>query len=71
MAKKKKKKKKNISVQTVACIVKHQINKSNSTVYEGCLISSRPKVEADVLYSCKLARLQIYSINGNTESLKL
>ena len=32
-----------------------QIQKS--TVDEGCLISSRPKVEADVLYSCKLARL--------------
>ena len=46
-----------------------QIHKS--TVYEGCLISSRPKVEADVLYSCKLARLQIYSIDENTESLKL
>ena len=41
------------------------------TVYEGCLINSRPKVEADVLYSCKLARLQIYSIDENTESLKL
>ena len=46
-----------------------QIHKS--TVYEGCLISSRPKVEADVPYSCKLARLQIYSIDENTESLKL
>ena len=46
-----------------------QIHKS--AVYEGCLISSRPKVEVDVLYSCKLERLQIYSIDENTESLKL
>ena len=46
-----------------------QIHKS--TVYEGCLISSRPKEEADILYSCKLARVQIYTINENTESLKL
>ena len=60
---------KNISVQTVACIVIMQIHKS--TVYEGCLINSRPKVEAAVLYSCKLVRLQIYSIDENTESLKL
>ena len=37
-----------------------QIHKS--TMYEGCLISSRPKVQADVLYSCKLTRLQIYFI---------
>ena len=56
---------KNISVQAVACIVKH------ADPREGCLISSRPKVETDVLYSCKLVRLQIYSINENTESLKL
>ena len=46
-----------------------QIHKS--TVYEGCLISLRRKVEADVLFSCKLARLQIYSTDENTESLKL
>ena len=58
-----------ISVQTVAWIVKHA--DPQSTVYEGCLISSRPEVKADVLHSCKLARLQIYSINENTESLKL
>ena len=38
---------KNISVQTVACIVNAQIHKS--TVFEGRLISSRVKVEADVL----------------------
>ena len=41
------------------------------TVYEWCLISSRPKVEADVPYNCKLVRLQIYSIDEYTESLKL
>ena len=46
-----------------------QIHKS--TGYKGCLISLRPKVEDDVLYSCKLARLQIYSTDENTESLKL
>ena len=46
-----------------------QIHKS--TVYEGCLLSSRPKVEADVRYSCKLVRLQIYLIDENTESLQL
>ena len=60
---------KNISVKIVACIVKHA--DPQITVYEGCLISSRPKVEADVLYSWKLACLQIYSIDENTESLKL
>ena len=59
---------KNISVQTVAYIVKHA--DQQSTVYERCLISSRPKLEAGVLYSCKLARLQIYSIDENTENLK-
>ena len=44
---------------------------TKATVYEGCLISSRPKVEADVLYSCKLVRVQIKSVNENTASLKL
>ena len=42
-----------------------------STVYEGCLVNLRPKLEADVLYSCKLARLQIYLIDENTESLEV
>ena len=62
---------KNISVQTVACMHRQNMQIHKSTVYEGCLISSRPKVEADVLYICKSARLQIYSIDKNTESLKL
>ena len=60
---------KNISVQQWRASSSMQIHKS--TVYEGCLIRSRPKVEADVIYSCKLARVHIYSINENTESLKL
>ena len=60
---------KNISVQQWHASSSMQILKS--TVYEGCLISLWPKVEADVLYSCKLARVQIYSINENTKNLKL
>ena len=60
---------KNISVQQWHASSSMQIHKS--TVYEGCLKGSLPKVVADVLYSCKLARVQIYSINENTESLKL
>ena len=60
---------KNISVQQWHASSSMQIHKS--TVYEGCLISSQPKVEANDLYSCKLARVQIYSINENTKSLKL
>ena len=56
---------KNISVQTVACIVKHADPQINSVrgVFN--------KFAADVLYSCELVRLQIYSIEGNTESVKL
>ena len=46
-----------------------QIHKS--TVYEGCSISLQPKVEAGVLYNCNLVRVQIYSIDEYTESLKL
>ena len=46
-----------------------QIHKS--TVYEGCSISLQPKVEADVLNNCNVARVQIYSIDEYTESLKL
>ena len=34
-----------------------QIQKS--TVYEGCSVSSLPKVEADVLYNFNFARVQI------------
>ena len=60
---------KNISVQTVACIVKRADPQIKSV--RGGVTSLRPKVEADVLYSCKLERLQIYSIDENTESLKL
>ena len=51
----------NIYVQSVACIVKHEDPQINS-------VRGRPKVEADVLYICRLARLQI---DENTESLKL
>ena len=46
-----------------------QIHKS--TVYEGCSISLQPKVEADALYNCNLARVQIYSIGEYTKSLQL
>ena len=46
-----------------------QIEKS--TVYKGCSINSRPKVEADILYSFNLVRVQIYSIDEYTASLKL
>ena len=60
---------KNISVQLWHASSNMQIQKS--TVYEGCSISSLPKVEADVLYSCNLAREQIYSIDEYTASLKL
>ena len=60
---------KNISVQQWHAASSMQIHKW--TVYEGFLISLRPKAEADVLYSCNLARVQIYSIDEYTESLKL
>ena len=60
---------KNISVQLWHASSNKQIHKS--TVYERCSISSRPKVEADVLYSCNLARVQIYSMDEYTKSLKL
>ena len=40
-------------------------------VERGCSISLQPRVEADVLYNCNLARVQIYSIDEFTESLKL
>ena len=46
---------KNISVQQWHASSSMQIHKS--TVYEECLVSSRPNVEADVLYSCKCADL--------------
>ena len=60
---------KNISVQLWHASSNMQIHKS--TVYEECLISLQPKVEADFLCSCYLARVQIYSVNEYTESLKL
>ena len=60
---------KNISAQLRHASSSMQIHKS--IVYEGCLVSLRPKEEADVLYSCNLARVQIYPIDENTESLKL
>ena len=40
-------------------------------VYQGCSISLRPKVEADVPYSCNLTHVQVYSIDEYTASLKL
>ena len=58
-----------ISVQLWHASLNLQILKS--TVYEGCSISSRPKVEADVSHSCNFARVQIYSIDEYTASLKL
>ena len=60
---------KNISVQLWHASSNMQIHKS--AVYEGCSISLQPKVEADVLYNCNLARVQIYSIDEYTKSLKL
>ena len=60
---------KNISVQLWHALSNMQIHKS--TVYEGWSISSHPKVEANVLYSCNLACVQIYSIDEYTASLKL
>ena len=45
----------NISVQLWLASSKVQIYKS--TVYERCSIRSRPKVDADVLYSCNLVRV--------------
>ena len=60
---------KNISIQQWHESSSMQIYKS--TVYEECSISLQSKVEADVQYSCKLACVQIYSINENTENLKL
>ena len=52
---------KNISVQLWHASSNKQIQKS--MVYEVCLISLRPKVEAAVLFSCNLARVQVYSID--------
>ena len=60
---------KNTSVQLWHASSNMQIHKS--TVYEGSSVSLQPKVEADVLYNCNLARVQIYSIDEYTESLKL
>ena len=60
---------KNVSVQLWHASSNMQIQKS--TKYEGCSVSSRPKVEADVLYRYNLARVQIYSIDEYTTSLKL
>ena len=60
---------KNLSVQLWHASSNMQIHKS--TVYEECSISSRPTVEAYVLYSCNLVRVQIYSIDEYTASLKL
>ena len=51
--------------------VSSNIQIQKSTVYERCSISSRPKVEADVLYACNLALVQIYSIDEYTGSLNL
>ena len=59
---------KNISVQTVACIVKHEDPHMNS-VRGVC-----SKVKAGVQcteWSCNLACVQIYSTDEYTESLKL
>ena len=60
---------KNISVQLWHASSNMQIHKS--TVYEGCSISLQPKVEADVLCNCNLARVQIYSLDEYIESMKL
>ena len=60
---------KDISVQLWHASSNKQIQ--TSTVYEGCSICSRPKVEADVLRSCNLARVQIYSIDEYAASLNL
>ena len=59
---------KNISVQLWHATSNILIQKS--TVCEGCSISSRPKVEADVLFNY-LARVQIYLLAEYTASLKL
>ena len=47
---------KNISVQLWYAPSNTQIQKS--TVYEGCSISSRPKVEADVFNGWQLAKMK-------------
>ena len=39
--------------------------------YDQCSKSLRRKVEADVLYTCNLAPVQIYSIDEHPASLKL
>ena len=59
---------KNNSVQLWHALSNMQIHKS--TVYKGCSIILWPKVEAKVLYSCNLARVQIYSIDEYTESFE-
>ena len=53
----------------MACIVKHADPQINSVGLRGVFNKARPKVEADVLYN--LARVQIYSIDEYTASLKL
>ena len=53
----------------VACIVKHTDPQINSV--RGCSISSQLEVKVDVLCCCYLIRVQIYSINEYTASVKL
>ena len=52
----------------MTCIVKHADPQIN--IVQRVFLSSRPKVEADVLYGCKLAYVKIYSTDENTKKFQ-